>query len=548
MLPVHGILRELNECNGRQSMTDDAARKPSPIDAGAAPSPMAAPGRAPVLPVSLFVSSARLLLERHLGLLWIGGEVSGCAKAASGHVYFTLKDASAQVRCVFFRNKAQGLPFALRDGLAVEVRATPTIYEARGDFQLNVETVRLAGLGALYERFLQRKDALERAGLFDPARKRPLPTYPRRIGIVTSRHAAALRDVLTTLARRLPGVPAIVYPASVQGAAAAAEIAAAIRLANDHAHVDVLIVCRGGGSLEDLWAFNEDVVARAVFESRLPIVSGVGHETDFTICDFVADVRAPTPTGAATLVTPERTALVQALSDLARRMMRAYAHRASSHAQRLDSAARRLVHPAARLLQQSNRARALRERLIRAFAQRRATDVRRLGAAQARLVRELRAPMPQLMRLAQASRALGRTGRERVARATADAQRCGAALALLNPAGRAGARLFDRDWRGGRDRHRCSAAAQGRSGRADLREGPRRRDAHIGRSGQVGPGLAARRFEAGHQRQRPRAHREQDPGGLAPFRGNGAVEFRQFEKFRRDAFELALQKFVGRFR
>jgi exodeoxyribonuclease VII large subunit len=414
-------------------MIDDAPRKRDLFDPGAPRAPMP-PGRAPVMPVSLFVSSARLLLERHLGLLWVSGEVSGCTKAASGHLYFTLKDAAAQVRCVFFRSKAQGLPFMLREGLAVEVRATPSIYEGRGEFQLNVETIRLAGLGALYERFVQLKAGLAHAGLFDAARKRPLPAYPRRIGIVTSRHAAALRDVLTTLARRFPCAPVIVYPASVQGAAAAGEIAAAVRLANEHAQVDVLIVCRGGGSLEDLWAFNEEVVARAVFESRLPVVSGVGHETDFTICDFVADVRAPTPTAAAAAATPERAALARFARDLAGRLLRAYRHRAGSHAQRLDAAARRLVHPAARLADQSQRARGLAARLARAFAHHRATDARRLAATRARLLREWRAPMPQSVQLSQAARALARAGRDRAAHAAADLRRLGGALALLNPA------------------------------------------------------------------------------------------------------------------
>ncbi|HEX6136648.1 MAG TPA: exodeoxyribonuclease VII large subunit [Casimicrobiaceae bacterium] len=386
------------------------------------------------MPVSLFVASARLILERQLGLVWIGGEVSGCTRAASGHLYFTLKDASAQVRCVFFRQKAQGLGFALREGLAVEVRATPSIYEARGEFQLNVETVRLAGLGLLYERFLQLKSRLEAAGLFDNARKRPLPLYPRRIGVVTSRRAAALRDVLTTLARRFPGAPVIVYPASVQGPGAAGEIAAAIRLASEHAHVDVVIVCRGGGSLEDLWAFNEEIVARAVFASRLPIVSGVGHETDFTICDFVADIRAPTPTGAATLVAPDRAALRQALRVLARRLARAHAHQFASRAQRFDAAARRLVHPATRLAQQAQRARALGERLSRAFLHRRSAAAHRVEAARARLHRELRTPPHQAARLAQAMRALVRAGRDCLAHAARDAQRLRTALALLNPA------------------------------------------------------------------------------------------------------------------
>ncbi|MEO9136123.1 MAG: exodeoxyribonuclease VII large subunit [Casimicrobiaceae bacterium] len=412
-------------------MHDDAPRKRDLLNAR--PGVSQPPPAAPVMPVSLFVSSARLLLERHLGLMWISGEVSGCTRAASGHFYFTLKDASAQVRCVFFRQKAQGLAFTLREGLAVEVRAIASIYEARGEFQLNVETVRLAGLGALYERFLTRKRALEAAGLFDSARKRPLPAYPRRIGIVTSRQAAALRDVLTTLERRFPGLPVILYPASVQGAAAASEVAAAIRLANEHAHVDVLIVCRGGGSLEDLWAFNEEVVARAVHESTLPVVSGVGHETDFTICDFVADVRAATPTAAAGLVAPDRAALRQALRELHRRLTRASAHRAGNCGQRLDAVARRLVHPAAHLARQSARARGLGERLSRAFAHHRLDAAHRIQAARGRLLRELRAPLPQAARVAFASRTLAGTGRDRLARANGLLQHLGSALALLNP-------------------------------------------------------------------------------------------------------------------
>src|SRR4051812_31739109 len=281
--------------------------------------------RAPaVLPVSLFISSARLLLERHLGLVWVSGEIAQCTRAASGHLYFTLKDADAQVRCVFFRSKAQHLDFTLKEGLAVEVRATPSIYEARGEFQLNVDNIRRAGLGALFERFERMKAKLAQAGWFAEERKRALPTYPTRLGIVTSTRAAALRDVLTTLSRRWPGVRVTLYPALVQGDNAAHEVAAAIRLANARAEVDVLLVCRGGGSLEDLWAFNEEVVARAVFESRVPIVSGVGHETDFTICDFVADVRAATPTAAAMLLVPDATDLRRRLAEITHRLRRAH--------------------------------------------------------------------------------------------------------------------------------------------------------------------------------------------------------------------------------
>jgi exodeoxyribonuclease VII large subunit len=425
--PPFGFIRQ-------PPMHDDALRNGDLFPAEGPARPPARPAAPPpVVPVSRFVASARLLVERELGLTWVGGEISGCSRAASGHLYFTLKDAHAQVRCVFFRHKAQGLAFPLREGLAVEVRATPTIYDARGEFQLNVETVRQAGLGALYERFLQLKATLAAAGLFAEARKRPLPTYPRRIGIVTSRHAAALRDVLTTLRRRFRGVPVVLYPAAVQGAGAAGEIAAAIRRANSRAEVDVLIVCRGGGSLEDLWAFNEETVARAVFASAIPIVSGVGHETDFTICDFVADVRAPTPTGAATLAVPECAALRRAVTDLARRFVRAQAHQASSRAQRLDRSARRLVHPAARLARQAEAMLALRNRLARAFAHRQAVCMHRLQALDARLGLSVRVPRPQQARVAHAARALQRAGRQRLADAAAALARLQDALELLNP-------------------------------------------------------------------------------------------------------------------
>jgi exodeoxyribonuclease VII large subunit len=319
-----------------------------------------------VLPVSLLVSSARLLIERHLGLAWISGEISNFTRAASGHCYFVLKDTQAQARCVIFRQRSQLLDVVLRDGLSVEVRATPTIYEARGEFQLTVEAVRLAGLGALYEKFAALKARLDAAGWFHADRKRALPTFPRAIGIVTSPHGAALRDVLTTLLRRLPGMPVIVYPAPVQGSVAASSIAEAIATANARAEVDVLIVCRGGGSIEDLWAFNEEAVAQAIFQSRIPIVSGVGHETDFTICDFVADVRAPTPTGAATLVVPDRVALRASAGAIGARWQKAVGRALEIRMQHLDMISRRLVHPAARILQRQDILAALARRIARA--------------------------------------------------------------------------------------------------------------------------------------------------------------------------------------
>jgi len=374
-------------------------------------------GRAPVsqvVPVSVLVSQVRLVIERRIGLTWVSGEISGFSRAASGHCYFRLKDAQAQVACVLYRLKAQHVGFPLRDGLSVEVRATPSIYEAKGEFQLNVDSVRLAGLGALYERFARLKAKLEADGWFAPERKRPLPAYPRAVGIVTSPRAAALRDILTTLARRWPALRIVVYPASVQGSDAAGEIAHAIRVANERAEVDVLIVARGGGSIEDLWAFNEERVARAVFASTLPIVSGVGHETDFTICDFVADVRAPTPTAAAALVVADRAALLHRLSTLLRSLDRAAVHAARTREQRLDHAMRRLVHPAARIAQQRARIEELARRLTRTTRAR--VDARRSAAAAlcGRLVRELRAPLPASLRAARLAQSLAHLNPEAV--------------------------------------------------------------------------------------------------------------------------------------
>lgn len=376
----------------------------------------------PVLPVSLLVSSARLLIERHLGLAWISGEISNFSRAASGHAYFSLKDDQAQVRCVLFRHKAQLLGFGLQDGMQVEVRATPTIYEARGEFQLNVETVRLAGIGALYEQFARLKARLEAAGWFAPARKRPLPRFPRVVGIVTSVRAAALSDVLTTLERRLPSLPVILYPASVQGSGAAAEIAAAIALANSRAEVDVLIVCRGGGSIEDLWAFNEEAVARAVLDSRIPVVSGIGHETDFTICDFVADVRAPTPTGAAALVAVERAVLLAQIAAFAARWQRAAVRALEGRMQRIDRVSRRLVHPAERLAAQRGRLESLALRLARAVAGAQVERRRAVAVCGQMLTRLLRSPPPARAAL---ERARERWQRSTYARLGALEQRLG---------------------------------------------------------------------------------------------------------------------------
>ena len=327
-------------------------------------------GKNRVLRVAELNFAIKQLLESNVPLLWVRGEISNLVKAASGHFYFSLKDDQAQVRCVMFRHKNQLLGDSVANGRQVEVLAVVTLYEQRGDFQLTVEQVRPAGLGMLYERFAQLKLKLESEGLFDAASKRPLPSYPRRIGIVTSLQAAALRDVLTTLRLRLPGVPVVLYPAPVQGAGSAEQIAAAIRTASQRAECDVLIVCRGGGSIEDLWAFNEEVVARAIAASAIPVVSGVGHETDFTIADFVADERAPTPTAAAQRVVPDRHALLRTLRDFAQHLRRAQRNRLQNAMQTADYLQRRLVHPAQQLQRQAQQLEQLRQRMQRAHAYR----------------------------------------------------------------------------------------------------------------------------------------------------------------------------------
>jgi exodeoxyribonuclease VII large subunit len=317
----------------------------------------------PVLTVSELNRMARRALESQLPLLWVEGEVSNFTRAASGHWYFSLKDATAQVRCVMFRGRNQFADFTPANGDHVEIRALPSLYEARGEFQLGAEAIRRAGAGRLYEAFLKLKAKLEAEGLFDPLNKRTLPRFPRRIGIVTSPQAAALHDVLTALARRMPGLPVILYPTPVQGAGAGAQIAAAIRTAGQRAECEVLLVCRGGGSLEDLWAFNDEAVARAIAASPMPVVSGVGHETDFTLADFAADLRAPTPTAAAELASPAQAELLQHLRQLARQLRHHLVRKQHSEIQRLDYLARRLLHPAEHLRHQQAALKQLAQRL-----------------------------------------------------------------------------------------------------------------------------------------------------------------------------------------
>jgi exodeoxyribonuclease VII large subunit len=353
-----------------------------------------AAGGVQVWEVSALVHAVGDALAARFGAVAVRGELASFQRAASGHCYFTLKDAdgSAALRCAMFRRAASLLDFAPADGALVELRGRLAVYEPRGELQFVVESMRRAGAGALYERFLRLKAQLEAEGLFDAVRKRPLPAFPRRIGIVTSLAAAALHDVLTALARRAPQVQAIVYPSPVQGADAPAALAAAIEAAGRRAEVDTLIVCRGGGSLEDLWAFNEALVVRAIAACPLPVVVGVGHETDVTLADLAADLRAPTPTAAAELASPPRDELLDGLRALAERARRGIARRLEGEAQRLDRAALRLARPAQALAPH-------RERLARLGERRRAALVRQIDRQRQRLA--LLAP-----RLAQA---LGRS-------------------------------------------------------------------------------------------------------------------------------------------
>lgn len=290
---------------------------------------------------------AQSLAER-FSVVVVGGEISGFTRASSGHCYFTLKDAdglAASLRCAMFRRAAAMLDFSPADGALVELRGRVAVYEPRGELQFVVEAMRRAGAGTLYEQFLKLRARLAAEGLFDAEAKRALPAHPQRIGVITSAAGAALHDVLTALARRAPQVQVVVYPSPVQGAEAPPALVNALRTANERAEVDVLLLVRGGGSLEDLWAFNDERVVRAVAMSALPVVCGVGHETDVTLSDLAADLRAPTPTAAAELAAPSRDALLQQLANLERALMLRLDHRLQSVAQRLDRLALRLARP-----------------------------------------------------------------------------------------------------------------------------------------------------------------------------------------------------------
>ena len=437
--------------------------------------PPATPAPAPtILSISALNRLARQRLESAFPLCWVSGEISNLTLAASGHAYFSLKDDQAQARCVMFRSRAQVLGFRLVNGLKVEARVLVSLYEPRGDFQLNVEALRQAGTGNLYEQFLKLKAKLEAEGLFAPERKRPLPAFPRSIGIVTSPQAAALRDVLTTLRRRAPHIKVALYPTLVQGDEAPARITAAINTAADRAECEVLLVVRGGGSIEDLWAFNNEAVARAIAGCPMPVVSGVGHETDFTIADFAADLRAPTPTAAAELASPDRDALLaqlQAQGDtLARRWWRGLEQRQ----QQLDWLARRLKHPAEKLAQQRQGLSTLGQRLtiaLRRRVDRAQSDLAHLGH---RLAMSRPQPAVQGERLRALGFRLEAAQQQLLQRQGARLERLAASLTHLNPEAvlaRGYAIAFDA---AGQAVHDASALTPGQALKLRLHRGERR--------------------------------------------------------------------------
>jgi exodeoxyribonuclease VII large subunit len=322
------------------------------------------PAQRDVYSVSRLNREARALLEGSFPLIWLEGEISNLSRPGSGHWYFTLKDEAAQVRCAMFRNRNMHIRFTPDNGLQVLVRARISLYEARGEFQIIAEHMEEAGDGALRRAFDILKQRLQAEGLFKSEHKKSLPAFPRQIGVITSATGAAIRDILTTLKRRFPGLPVIVYPVAVQGVGSVEQITNMITLAGQRNECDVLILARGGGSLEDLWSFNEERVARAIFDCPLPIVTGIGHEIDFTIADFVADQRAPTPTAAAELVTPNQYELQNRLQQRVTQLRHLMQTRLQRHQEKLHWLSRHVQHPGRRVQDWSQR---LDEAQIRLF-------------------------------------------------------------------------------------------------------------------------------------------------------------------------------------
>lgn len=339
-----------------------------------------------VYSVSALNKAVRTTLEATFPLLWVEGEISNLARPASGHLYFSLKDSNAQVRCAMFRMRSRLMDFEPENGMQVLCRANIGLYEARGEYQLVIEHMEQSGDGALRRAFEALKNRLAEEGLFATEHKKQLPAFPRCVGVITSGTGAAVRDILHVLARRFPSLPVIVYPVMVQGEGAANDISKMIQLANARHECDVLIVARGGGSLEDLWAFNEEAVARAIFDSVIPTICGVGHEVDFSIADFVADVRAPTPSAAAEMVSPDRATLWAEITGIRNTLLRRMQHRLQIQNQHLFNLGKRLQHPGRRLQHIAQRMDDIEQRLQGNFRIKLQSLQQRLSTQQGRLL------------------------------------------------------------------------------------------------------------------------------------------------------------------
>lgn len=387
-----------------------------------------------VLTVSQLNARARRLLEEVFPAVWVEGELSNLARPSSGHLYFTLKDSGAQVRCALFRQNAARVRMDLRDGLLVRARGRVSLYEGRGDYQMILDAVEPAGDGALRQAFEALKARLQAEGLFAAERKRPLPSHPTRIGVITSPSGAAVRDIISVFGRRAPFIELVISPTAVQGREAAPQIVQALERA-DRAGFDALILARGGGSLEDLWPFNEEMVARAVAACRTPVISAVGHETDVSISDFVADVRAPTPSAAAELLSPDTRAMLQQLQRSHRQLQQCMKVRLERERLRLDALRRRLRHPGERLAQQSQRLDELELRLRRVWQQR--MDLRRqqLASLHGRLQQQHPERLLRLLeeRLEQMRQRLPRAMQLRLAQHRQQLESAAQSLHLISP-------------------------------------------------------------------------------------------------------------------
>ncbi len=346
-----------------------------------------------IFTVSRLNQTVRLLLEREVGQVWISGEISNFTQPASGHWYFTLKDDTAQVRCAMFRNSNRRVTFRPQHGQQVLVRASITLYEPRGEYQIIVESMQPAGEGLLQQKYEQLKAKLAAEGLFDQQSKQPLPSPAHCVGVITSKTGAALHDILHVLKRRDPSLPVVIYPTAVQGEDAPGQIVRAIALANSRKECDVLIVGRGGGSLEDLWSFNDERVARAIFASQIPLVSAVGHETDVTIADFVADLRAPTPSAAAEMVSRNQLELLRQLQSGQQRLEMAMDYYLANRTRRFTQLEHRLQqqHPQLRLARQQTVLERLRQRMTYAMD----NQLKRSGQRQQRMTQRLNQHSPQ---------------------------------------------------------------------------------------------------------------------------------------------------------